>query len=79
MLRCDVISVFVFEDSSVMRIGIFLTGMFGLTNTTYISDFRMRQKNPGSAHAMMAVVAFAGTSAFSIAFANFSCTSAARL
>jgi hypothetical protein len=81
MLRRDVVSIFVLEDSSVMRIGILLTGMFGFTNTMQINVRCLYGLNKSLwlTHAMIAVVAPAGTSAFSIAFANFCCTSVARL
>lgn len=79
MLRRDVVPIFVLEDSSVMRIEILLTGMLGFTGIVQISDSFKPYKHLRLTYAMIAVVAPAGTSAFSIAFANFCCTSVARL
>lgn len=38
MLRGDVLPIFILVDSSVMRVRILLTGMFGFTGTKKVND-----------------------------------------
>jgi hypothetical protein len=78
MLSCDVLSVVILIDSGVVGIRIFLAGMLAFANSRLILHVCL-WVHKGATHVMMAVVAPAGTSAFSMALVNFSCTSVARL
>lgn len=78
MLGGDVVPVIVLIDSGVVRIRILLAWMLGFARF-WVSALCLSIVYKLATHVMMAVVALAGTSAFSIALAKASCTLGARL